>query len=350
MDARPAGGPPAADTPEVAVRRPHAVVAAALFLGALASAPGALRAQDAYVRLPVDSLERLLAHEPFGVVSFEDNRFEGDRTQRAVLAFGDGTRVEVKWARAPRGGGAFNNHPRYEVAAYRLQQLFLDPEDYVVPPTVVRCVPEAEHRRIDPAARATFGDDPCVLVVLQYWLQEVAEGEIFHEDRTAWDTTYARRVCHVNVFTVLAGHKDANRGNVLVGRDPHHPRFFAVDNGVAFGSPPSDRGDDWGELRIDRLPRATVERLRGISLEDLEAALGVVAQLERRDGVRVPVEPGPNLDPGDGIRRAGGVWKLGLTGREIRDVHRRLRRLLDDVDEGDVALFGPGCSDREGRC
>ena len=50
----------------------------------------------------------------------------------------DGTVLGVKWARTPPGGRTLNNQPQYEIAAYRLQKMFLDPPHYVVPPTVMR--------------------------------------------------------------------------------------------------------------------------------------------------------------------------------------------------------------------
>lgn len=292
------------------------------------------------IALPTDSLEHLLQHASFEVKQIEDNRFRGDRTQNAVLGFRDGPEVRVKWAQAPRGGDAFNNHPRYELAAYRLQKLFLEEGEYVVPPTVVRCIPLWRYRGIDSSARPTFGGERFVVTVLQYWLENVAEGEeIFHEGRVAWDTAYARRAGQLNVFTYLANHKDSNRGNVLISRNAHRPRFFAVDNGLTFGSDESDRGEEWRELRVDRLPSETVAELRGIDREDLQRTLGVVAQFEQRGSDMVPVPATENLDPDDGVRRRGNVLQLGLTRREIRNVHRRIRDLLKRVDRGEIETF-----------
>jgi len=296
--------------------------------------------QEPNIPLPVDSLERLLEHGSFEVIGFEDNRFRGDRTHRALLEFVDGPRVRVKWAKAPRGGDTFNNHPRYELAAYELQKLFLGEDEYVVPPTVVRCIPLWRYRGIESSARPTFGEDPFVVTVLQYWLENVGEGEdLFYEGRMAWDTAYARRVGHVNIFTYLADHKDSNRGNVLISRNAHQPRFFAVDNGLTFGSDESDRGEEWREIRVNRLPAETVEKLREIDLQDLRRTLGVVAQFEQRGSDMVPVPHTDNLDPGDGVRLEGGVLQLGLTDREIRDVDRRLRDLLVRVDRGEIETY-----------
>lgn len=326
------------------IRRPTPLLAVLLALLLVPAASGgqepARDGPEPNIGLPVDSLERLLRHGSFDVARFEDNRFRGDRTQDALLDFRDGPRVRVKWAKAPRGGDAFNNHPRYELAAYRLQQLFLDRDEYVVPPTVVRCIPLWQYRGIEAGARPTFGEEPFVVTVLQYWLENVGEGEdLFYEGRAAWDTAYAREVGQLNVFTYLASHKDSNRGNVLISRNAHRPRLFAVDNGLTFGSDESDRGEEWREIRVDRLPAETVEELRDIDLEDLRRTLGVVAQFEQRGSDMVPVPHTENLDPGDGVRREGGVLQLGLTDREIRDVHRRLRDLLRRVDRGEIETF-----------
>jgi hypothetical protein len=90
---------------------------------------------------------------------------------------------------------------------------------------------------------------------------------------------------------------------------------------------------------VNRLPLATVARLRQISTRELEQALGVVIQLEMRDGVLVTAEPGPNLDAGRAVRRQGQTIQLGLTAREIGAVERRLRLLLREVDAGRITTF-----------
>jgi hypothetical protein len=310
---------------------------AVLAVAALALSAPRARAQN--VLLPADSLERLLGVAPFELQQRADTRFQGDRTQRVVLAYPDGTTLGAKWATAARGGSAFNNEPRYELAAYAIQKLFLDEPDYVVPPTVVRVVPLEMYRRFEPSASATFQGTSSVLAVLQYWLFNVAPLDGVDHARLERDTSYARHFGDLNVLTYLIRQEDANSGNVLISRDSIQPRMYSVDNGVAFSSPESDRGTDWKFLRTDRLPRATVERLRRIRPEDLERALGVVAQFEIRDGQLVPVPPSGNLDPGHGVRRKHDLLQLGLTRREIAQVDSRLRSLLRQVDAGKVEVF-----------
>ena len=285
-------------------------------------------------------IERHLAHEPFSVDTLRGARYPDDPTKQATLDFDDGTRLLVKWAPAPRGGEEFNAVPRYEEAIYRLQQLFLDEDGYVVPPTVCRCVPVWVYAELTGDAEPTFGGSTCVLVTLQSWLWSVTDENVFDRDRFRRDTAYARHLANMNVVTHLADHKDANVGNFLISTVPDQPRVFAVDNGVAFGSRRGNRGYEWRRMRVDRIPAETAARLRQIDREGLERALATVAQFEQTENRgMVRVEPGPPLDPEEGIRRGDGVLQLGLTADEIDDVWDRLRRLLERIDEGEISTF-----------
>ncbi|UCC71613.1 MAG: hypothetical protein JSV86_14670 [Gemmatimonadota bacterium] len=303
---------------------------------ALLGSPLDAFAQWENIYLPVDTIERLLRYEDFEIASFRDARFEGDRTQHAVLRFPGKVAMRVKWAAAPKRGDSFNNRPRFELAAYELQKLFLDEDDYVVPPTVARAIPLEDYprtRSVDP----TF-DTSSVLVLMQYWLSNVTPDGIYDRDRLNSDSVYARHFGNLNILTYLIRHADANFGNFLLSTEPTNPRLFAVDNGVSFGDI-SDRPDDWRRLRTDRLPRAAVERLRGITEEDLQQALGVMIQYEIREGRLVEVEPTENRNPGRGAHKQDDVVQMGLTSREIRGVYGRLEDLLRDVDRGRIEVF-----------
>lgn len=65
--------------------------------------------------------------------------------------------------------------------------------------------------------------------------------------------------------------------------------MFAVDNGLAFGNLKSKQDYVWQKFRLNRLPQKTVNRLRNIQFEDLEKALGVLAQYEIKNGQLIPV-------------------------------------------------------------
>jgi hypothetical protein len=310
----------------------------AVLVTSVAALTGSAAAQDANITLAAAEAESLLAQAPFGVLEFRPTR-PGSRSRLAALTFDGTSGVWVKWVPAPRGGTADNGQPRFEVGAYRLQKLFLDEPDYVVPPTLARVVPMADYPDGGRGVRATFPEAPAVLVVLQLWLQEVTSRSFWDERRFRSDSAFAHHVANLNVLTYLVRHGDSNTGNFLVARDSARPRVFSVDNSIAFGAMPNRDAHEWMELRVNRIPRATVERLRRIGTEELQQALGVVIQLEVRDGELVLAEPGPNLDPGRPVRRRGGVIQLGLTSREIGAVERRLQLLLREVDAGRITPF-----------
>jgi hypothetical protein len=322
-----------------AVRRPGVRRGLLVFpaLLALLGAPLDAFGQYENIILPVDSVEQLLRYGEFEVATFRDTRFEGDRTQRVILKFAANLFIAVKWAAAPRGGDSFNNRPRFEIAAYEIQKLFLNEEDYVVPPTVARAFPIDEYIRPQ-GVRSTLGGTDAVVVLLQYWLNAVTDDGVYDKDRIKDDSLYARHLADMNILTYLIRHADANRGNFLISTVATNPRVFAVDNGVSFGDI-SDRPDHWREMRTDRLPQGTVDRLRAITEEDLHQALGVLVQFEVRDKQLIQVEPTENLNPGRGVHKQDDVIQMGLTRREIGAVHRRLQDLLKDIDNGKYEIF-----------
>lgn len=310
-----------------------------LALGVVAPATGA--AQDSNITLPIDTIEQLLAHEDFHILDVRGSRFEGDRTSRVSMDFGEGRLFIAKWAEAPRGGDEFNNSPRYEVAAYEIQALFLEHDEYVVPPTVLRAFPlEWYEENIDDDVRATFGDAESVVAVLQYWLFNVTGDDFWDEDRFATDTAYAHHFGNFNILTYLIHHNDENVGNFLISRSAANPRVFSVDNGLSFESGTSDRGYMWRQLQVDRLPAETVDRLRSLTEEDVARQLQTLAQFRVGDDGQLSSEPaGPPINPSRGVRHEEDVFQFGLTRREIAGVWRRVQRLLDEVDEGDIEVF-----------
>ncbi len=315
-------------------------LAAAAVGAAGALAPAGVAAQDVNVLLPTDTIEARLAAGPFEILDRRGSRFEGDRTSRVALSYPDGVMLVTKWARSAPGGETFNNNPRYELAAYEIQKLFLDESEYVVPPTVARAFPLDWYRELEPGATATFTGTQSVMVVLQYWLVNVTGTDFWDEDRFQADTLYARHLANFNILTHLIFHGDQNAGNYLISRSPENPRVFSVDNGLAFSGEVSDRGHHWRRLRVDRLPASTVERLRGMTREELVRRLETVAEFRvLDDGTLEAVEPGPNLQPRRGVRRSEDRIQLGLTAREINGVWRRLEGLLRDVDRGDTGVF-----------
>ena len=311
--------------------------AAPLLLALVATAA----AQDANIRQPVADLEQLLAAEPLVITQAEISRpkAKGDITLRAEVSFGGAPPLRVKLRRAEPGADSFNNVPRYEFAAYELQKFFLDPAEYVVPPTTLRMVPLADFAKYAPAVERTFSAADQVLAVVQYWLSDIkVVADVYSPERFAADRVYARHIGHLNVLTYLIRHRDSNLGNFLLGNAEVGARVFSIDHGVAFASGESDRGEVWKNLRVNRLPADTVERLRHVTPQLLADRLGVLAQWQLQDRSYVPVANGKNLSDNRGVRRAGNELQMGLTKSEIRAVHRLLTKLLERVDRGEITL------------
>jgi hypothetical protein len=330
----------------------HAIASRALLLLTAAIAltgvhPGAY-AQDRNITLPVTELERMLQSDPMHIVKAEISRpkAKGDITLKADVAFAGRPPMRVKVRKAEPGADTFNNVPRYDLAAYELQKLLMDEAGYVVPPTALRMVPLAELREVtstvDPAPvfKSTFKGADEVLCVVQYWLQDVkVPVDVLDPSRLEADAVYARHIGELNAFTYLIEHGDSNLGNFIMSAAPEGARVFSVDNGIAFASEASDRGEAWKSMRVKRLPAGTVDRLRELSDAELTSRLGVLAQWELRDGHYVAVPPTENLSANSGVRRKGATVQMGLTRNEIAGVWDRTRRLLKMIDAGDISTW-----------
>lgn len=299
-------------------------------------------AQDLNLPLPVVELEQMLWHEPLRIVTAEISRpkAKGDITLKAEVAFGDRPPLRVKLRKAVPGGEEFNNVPRYDLAAYELQKLFIDPAEYVVPPTALRMIPLEDFRRYSPDVLPTFRESSEVLAVVQAWLQEIKViADVFDPALFATDAVYARHIGQLNVLTHAIFHGDSNVGNFLISRATTGPRVFSIDHGVAFASAQSDRGKLWQVMRVKRLPADTVARLRALTEQALHERLGVLAQWQLQDGRYVAMPAAGNLSPQRGIRRKDGTLQMGLTKSEIGAVWRRLNRLLKEVDAGRIETY-----------
>jgi hypothetical protein len=143
----------------------------------------------------------------------------------------------------------------------------------------------------------------------------------------------------LNVFTFLIEHRDSNMGNFLISKAEQGPRVFSIDHGVAFASLDSDRGTAWLEMRVNRLPKDTVERVRALTKDELTARLGAFAQWELRDGHYVAVLPTQNKWPSRGVRIKDGVVQMGLTRAEIAAIDRQVKRLVHQVDFGTIKVY-----------
>ena len=296
-------------------------------------------AQDSNILYSVDRIERMLHNEPVRIDMPRGARFTGDKAMRVLLVGEDDFFIYSKLKAAPKGGEEINNRPRYEIAAYQLQKLFLDPADYVVPPTAGRGFPVDTLRELGIKAPSTFENTSSVFCNLQYWLNNVSQENVYDKKRFKSDTVYARHFGNFNILTYLIMHSDSNKGNALVSADPDNPRVFAVDNGVSFGDIYGLRGHRWRNLLVKRLPKRTIDRLQNIDLDDLEQVLGVVAQYRIQDGLLIATEPTENFNVSEGIRRSEDMIQLGLKENEIRKVYTRLTELLQKVDSKKMKVF-----------
>jgi hypothetical protein len=299
-------------------------------------------AQDKNIVLPVPELEQMLRSEPMKIAGAQISRpkAQGDITLKAEVAFGSREPMRVKLRRAEPGADTFNNVPRYELAAYELQKLVVDPPEYVVPPTALRMVPLDELRKYAREARATFSGSHDVLCVVQYWLQDVvAVKDVLDPALLASDPVYERHVGQLNVVTFLIRHGDSNVGNFLISASSKGERVFAIDNGVAFDSEESDRGELWRSMRVKRLPKDLIVRLRAVTEAELTSRLGVVAEWHLEKGHWIAAPPGANLNANSGVRRQGSTVQMGLTRREIGAVWDRAKKLLQRIDEAEIVAF-----------
>ncbi len=262
--------------------------------------------------------------------------------QRVRVFFEDiDQEVTFKLKRIPDDLDGMNNAPRKEIAAYELQKLFLEPEDYVVPTTMARCIPLERWEPFDPDDVPQIQGARCVLVVAALWLEDVTMPDVLYErERFLKDPVYARYLADFNVFSYLIEHRDTRQGNALVSKDPGRRQVFAIDNGIAFGTFPYNFFvPNWDRLRVAALRKETVERLRSLRYMELNK-LQVAQQLsDDGTGLYRMVRRGSALDSRVGAEAIDGVVQLGLTKSEIDGVWQRVQKLLRRVDAGEIPLF-----------
>ena len=247
--------------------------------------------------------------------------------------------LEVKWKVAPSGGEGWNNVPRKEVAAFVIQQWFLDPDDWIVPPTAIRCIPVEEHRKFLDAA-PIVEDTRCVVGMLAAWLDGVeTPDEVLDLDRFRKEPEYARHRADLNLLAYLIDHRDGRLSNFLVPKDDDG-RIYLIDNGISFGGLVWNYFvPNWNDIRVPALVRDHIDRLRRVTADKV-SALEVLTQLEADpQGVLEPAKPAPPWDPAQGARLRPGRAQFGLKADEVAGVAARLQELLARVDAGKIPVF-----------
>ncbi len=306
---------------------------------------------------PPDVIEAKLLKDldamEFEVVSDERTAYGSSGARSIELKFPDapGERkvVRFKWKDMPRKAtldatalDAHNDSPRRQIAAYQIQKLFLDPEDYVVPTALAFCASRARYEQGGAGpSEPTLPGSNCVLGLIQIWLLDTGfDDSLYEEARFVSDPTYAYYLANFNLFTYLIDYADPTPSNFLVSKELERRQVFAPDNDIAFEElfrlPLADR---WNVIFVPALRRDSIERLRELRREDLDR-LGVVAQLEKgRRGIYRSVPPGENLNPNEGVRISGDTVQLGLAKFEIEAIWKRIQNLLTRVDSGEIPLF-----------
>jgi hypothetical protein len=262
-------------------------------------------------------------------------------------------RFRVKWRALSTAHGL--NDPRKELVAYAFQKLFLDPEDYVVPPTVGHCFDIDQYRRhLNPKERSTFLSVSCVFGTMSYWLEDAKD--LKEAERAGWlsddklfdhamfdgNATYRRTLADMNVLNHLIGNGDTHAAQFVFTASGANTRVYCVDFTISFSpyrNPTLKEPDDWSVLHVPALAHDSVERLRRLRRSDLER-LAVTEEYEIREGRLVstrPGLPGGNLDAG--LRWWRGKLQAGLTRREIDYVWQRIEKLRESLEHQQVAFF-----------
>ncbi len=293
--------------------------------------------------LPPDGLLKRLRYEEFEIRSLKETASGKTGALKARLFFpADGVEFDVKWKAVPHAtADGWNNSPRKELAAYALQQLFLDPEDYVVPTVTLRCVPLETSRLQAPKAVVNVEGTRCVLGVMSIWLRNVASPDrLYDEGRFLEDPNYAYHMANLNLLTYLIDHRDWHESNILVSSDSGNRRVFAVDNGIAFDSWVYKFWvSHWNSIRVPALRKESIDRLRDATRSELDK-LGVLIQMEIDENrILRPVAADVNWEPSKGARVLPGMIQLGLTESEIDGLAERMQELLEEVDAGNIPLF-----------
>jgi hypothetical protein len=291
--------------------------------------------------LPPLEIEQRMAEAPFTITKVDAAGGGVMGAKKLHIAFTDGASIEVKWKASSAGGEGWNNTPRFEIAAYQVQKLYLEPADYIVPPVMARCIAFDTYAPVNPHPKATFEGTHCVFGTLSAWLQNVRmPSSVFDAHRFSTDQRYAYHFANLNLLTYLINHRDGRLSNFLISDDDANPQTFSVDNGIAFdGLVYNFLSRSYDHLVVAGLPRQSVERLRQLTDQDWQRLAVLVQMHVDPQGILQPVPFTPVINADEGIHWVDGTLQMGLTTAEINEVKRRAAALLLEVDRGTMVLF-----------
>jgi hypothetical protein len=240
----------------------------------------------------------------------------------------------AKWR--PDSSATSRNNPRLELGAYAVQKLFLEPYEYVVPPTAAHCFPLAAYRaRVDLVAQPSFAGSQCVSGILTYWMEDVMS--VSEARKAGWfhglynhmldlarfnsDRVYRDSITRVNVLTYVIRHGDSHTKNFVLARTAAGSVVvYSIDNSLSFTIEPNHgipADHDWSKIKVPALPRVVIDRLRVAS--------------KRVDALaRIAV-----LRPGGGR----GAVVVGLSPAELDVVRARISELVTRADRGELTLY-----------
>jgi len=279
-------------------------------------------------------------------VTLEDKRTEGGVTGASVTTFyfpSSGQEIKVKWKEMTGGIlDSYNNSPRKQMAAYQVQKLFLEPEDYVVPTVAAACIPlDVYNRYRAKPGKASLPGISCQLGLASHWMLNVkVPEELYDESRFLKDPTYAYFMSNFNILAYLIDHRDSKPANFLVSKDENHRQVFSIDNDIAFGDfVYSYLRPHWNKIRVAALRRDSIDRLHRLQRQDLNF-LEVVFQMEKNEkGFLLRVPAGAKMCPDGGVCIKDGTVQFGLKKSEIDNVWKRIESLIAEVDSGNIQVF-----------
>lgn len=251
----------------------------------------------------------------------------------------------AKW-RGPSTSGLINE-PRKELAAYAVQKLFLEPDEYVAPPTAAHCFREQDYRAFSTEVDQPLPGTDCILGFLSLWLEDVKTVESAHkagwlrDGENVWspslfaaDAYYKRSIAHANLFMFAVNHGDPHPLQFILERLDPGVRIYVVDNSIAFRSIKNPKilfETDWSQIQVPAFPQDTLARIRSLDDQDF-ARLGVLDEFVPADGglVRRSTEsPTPVVTGLDWDQK---VLRIGLPPGEVDLVKARLAALSNRTD------------------
>jgi hypothetical protein len=302
---------------------------------------------------PAEDVEALLERDDLEILAATTTSTGVQRARVLTLRSG-GVVFRAKWR--AHTTTTRRNSPRFELAAYAMQRLFLPPREYVVPPTAAHCFPlDAYRARVDRTARPTFAGSRCVYGILSYWLEDVTSladaqraGWFHGEHEHAFDPTlferdrgYRDSITRLNMLTYVIGHRDSHARNFVIARSslPVTHAVYSIDNSLSFTmskNPRLQARHDWSIIRVPSLPRIAIDRLR--AADDRLSSLAAIAVLRRDRGGLVTTSAGSSVAT-RGVDWTGDRLIVGMTPAEIEGIRARIAALLARVDRGELRLY-----------